>query len=446
MTGEEKNINLEGNHNEWNPDANTDFANLLDDDLLNDGVWVESIDNLRKHKQPVTLRTKVLWYLVLILAIISGLIYAVYYFFYLTLQPQASLNEYQKRYLSFVKQHIISLVTAVDSTRSIESYISFKKPLKKEIDLKQVFSDKSVLFYTKLAMKEQLNKQIYSKLNKFLSEKKKYQNLLIKYKYYSQELEWIVKEIKILPILLSLNSIKVYITDYVFIKSWLFDKKIWSFVYPRSSFAWNYTAISSLELEQKVIDTLIKLRDTGVAIYLKNIYFNYMYSSDDILANSYFINEFKIRFEKVFDSDYRWFSTYYPHVSKEDFITSYVMLIKSIYDRTLSLYNSADNEFMPVDVQLISYNPNTEQLSFTVKLMLSSEIATKVDPVNLMSNIVTLLRESRLIIWKDIKYDGMKVNQVTKMVWWYKIVYKTTEKKFISSVQSPVNVEVTDQK
>ena len=446
MTGEEKNINLDGNHNEWNPDANTDFANLVDDDLLNDGVWVESIDNLKKRVQPISVKTKILWYLVLILSIITGFTYAVYYFFYLTLQPQGSLNEYQKLYLSFIKENIISLISTIGNTQSVDSYITFKNPLKKSIELKKVFSDKSVQFYTKLTMKGQLNKKIYSKLNNFLSEKKKYQNLLIKYKYYSQDLEWIVKEIKILPILLSLNSIKVYITDYVFIKSWLFDKKIWSFVYPRSSFAWKYTAISSLELEQKVIDTLIKLRDTGVAIYLKNIYFNYMYSSDDILANSYFINEFKIRFEKVFDSDYRWFSIYYPNISKKDFISSYIMLIKSIYDRTLSLYNSADNEFMPVDVQLISYNPNTEQLSFTVKLMLSSEIATKVDPVNLMSNIVTLLRESRLIIWKDIKYDGMKVNQVTKMVWWYKIVYKTTEKKFISSVQSPVNVEVTDQK
>jgi len=446
MAGEEKNINLEGNHNEWNPDANADFANLLDDDLLNDGVWVESIDNLRKHKQPITFKTKLLGYLVLILSIISGLIYAVYYFFYLTLQPQDSLNEYQKLYLSFVKKNIVSLISNVGSTKSVDSYIALKDPLKKEIELKQIFSDKSVLFYTKLAMKEQLNKQIYSKLNKFLSEEKKYQNLLIKYKYYSKELEWIVKEIKILPILLSLNSIKVYITDYVFIKSWLFDKKIWSFVYPRSSFAWKYSNISSLELKKKIIDTLIKLRDTGVAIYLKNIYFNYMYSSDDVLANSYFINEFKINFKKVLDSDYKWFSTYYPNVSKRDFITSYIMLIKSIYDRILSLYNSVDNEFMPVDVQLISYNPNTEQLSFSVKLMLSSEIAAKVTPVILMSNIVTLLRESRLIIWKDIKYDGMQVNQVTKMVWGYKIVYKTTEKKFVSSVQSPVNIEVTDQK
>jgi len=39
----------------------------------------------------------------------------------------------------------------------------------------------------------------------------------------------------------------------------------------------------------------------------------------------------------------------------------------------------------------------------------------------------------------------MKVSQVTKMVGGYKLVYQTIEKRFVSSVQSPINIEVTDQ-
>jgi len=53
---------------------------------------------------------------------------------------------------------------------------------------------------------------------------------------------------------------------------------------------------------------------------------------------------------------------------------------------------------MPIDVQLLSYDPVTEQLSFSVRLMLSPDMLSKITPVGLMSDVVTLLRESRLII------------------------------------------------
>ena len=169
-----------------------------------------------------------------------------------------------------------------------------------------------------------------------------------------------------------------------------------------------------------------------------------MYSSDDVFANSYFIKEFRDKFKNILNSDYSWFKNYYPNISKDEFYSRYIMLVKQVYDRTFSLFNQDQTEFMPVDVQLINYDPKTERLTFSIRLMLSPEIVSKVTPVNLMSNIVTLLRESRLIIGKDIKYDWLKVNSMTKMVWGYKIVYQTTEKKFVSSVQSPVNIEVTD--
>ena len=439
MTEENKKINEFWDNNEKSLDS------LLDDDLLNDGAWVESINKLRKNEQKITLKTKLLWYVSLILFILFALSFSVYYFFYLTLKPSDSLNDYQRMYLSFVKENILSLISNNQYNTEIQTYLPANNlPLKKEIELKKLLMDKSVSFYDKISLKEKLNKKLYADITKTRNWIKKYQDLLSKYKYYSKELESIVKEIGILPILLSLNAVKVYITDYVFIKAWLFDDKIWSFVSPRSSFVGNYSNIPVSKLKEKVIDDIVKFRDLWVSIYLKDIYFNYMYSSDDVFANSYFIKDFKNKFKAILELDYEWFKKYYPNVSKEEFYFKYISLIKQVYDRTLSLFNQEQTDFMPVDVQLINYNPNTEQLSFSVRLMLAPEISSKVDPVILMSNIVTLLRESRLIIWKDIKYDWLKVNSITKMVWGYKIVYKTAEKKFISSVQSPVNIEVTD--
>lgn len=427
----------------WN--ENLSFNSLIDDDLLNDWVGVESINKLRKNEQKITLKTKILGYLSLVLFIIVGLLFSVYYFFYLTLKPYDSLNDYQKMYLNFVKNNIINLFISNQYTQTPESYVSVKNPIDKELELEKYLIDKAVSFYDKLNFKEKLNKYLKSKLINIKWEISNYQHLLVKYRYYSKELKNVVKEIRILPILLSLNSIKIYITDYVFIKSWLFDSKIWSFVQPRSSFVWTYSLVSSDAIKNRTISDILKFWGEGVSIYLKNIYFNYMYSSDDIFANSYFINSFKKRFKSVLENDYEWIKKYYPNIDKNDFYAKYIMLIKQIYDRTVNLFNQDQTDFMPVDVQLISYNPSTEQLSFSVRLMLSPEVVSKVDPVSLMSNIVTLLRESRLIIWKNIKYDGLKVNTVTKMVWWYKIVYQTAEKKFISSVQSPVNIEVTDK-
>ena len=429
----------------WQDPTNNVSSDFMDDDLLGEGVWVESINKIKKNVQSLTLKTKILWYLIFFLLFVTIWVYGVYNFFYLTLQPQSSLNKYEKIYLSFVKSNIINLISTVDNSQTIDSYLDLTTPLNKEIRLKHLFSDKSIPFYTKLAMKENLNKQFYSMLDKFLKQRNKYQDLLVKHKYYANELSAIVKEIKLLPIFLSLNAIKIYITDYVFIKSWLFEPKIRSFVRQRSSFAANYTNIPSSEVKNRIVNDLIEFKDLGAYVYLKNIYFNYMYSADDFLANSYFINAFRSKFNDRLLIDYNWFSRYYPYVSKDEFIASYIRLLKSIYDKTISFYNNWESIFMPIDVQLLSYDPVTEQLSFSVRLMLSPDMLSKITPVGLMSDVVTLLRESRLIIWKYIEFKGMKVSQVTKMVGGYKLVYQTIEKRFVSSVQSPINIEVTDQ-
>jgi len=56
-----------------------------------------------------------------------------------------------------------------------------------------------------------------------------------------------------------------------------------------------------------------------------------------------------------------------------------------------------------------------------------------------------LLRESRLIIWKTISYNNVKIRKITKRIWWYKLTFLSTEQKFSTSVQPQIELEVTDR-
>jgi len=79
--------------------------------------------------------------------------------------------------------------------------------------------DPSILFYQKQFAKEQfMNKQL-NLYNTTLADIKNNQELLVKYKFPPKDLSVLIKNIRMMPILLTLNSIKIYMIDYVYIKT-----------------------------------------------------------------------------------------------------------------------------------------------------------------------------------------------------------------------------------
>ncbi len=423
--------------NENNINQNVDLLEDLMDEW--DGIW--SIQSSFK-KEEITKKTKLLWYLNLFLFILFILILGVYYFIVLTLKPIDSLNDYERYYVNFSK----SLLKLVWNTSEFDISLS---PSVASIALSSKINtfikSPSVIFYDKLNFKDAFEKDSYSKISSSFNTYKRYTSLLAKYKFFPQELQNIVQDIRVLPILTTLNSIKLYVTDYVLIKSDLFSDKIFNFVYPRNIFSTRYSSIPQDILLSTLKEDIQYFQDKWAYIYLTTVYFNYMYNDDDLsklFFNKRFIDTFKTRLNYT----YKILHSFLPNVDKNQFIGDYVNLIKDVYQRTITLNKEFKTEQLPVDVKLLSYNPKTQKLTFSIKVMLSPEMVSKIDIVQLFSDVVTLLRESRLIIGKDIAYNNLRIKKLIKRVAGYKVTYFTAEQRFQTSVQPKIDIEVTDTK
>jgi hypothetical protein len=149
------------------------------------------------------------------------------------------------------------------------------------MNLKKNIEDTSKFYYERKKFAEELKNEKINSIKQYNNEIKKYQNLLVKYKYLPKEINSILKDIKIIPILLTLDSIKIYIADYVFIQTNDFSDKIFSPVYIRSSFPSEVSFLPRDALKKDIVKDLKYYREEGVSIYLKDIVFNYMNDGND---------------------------------------------------------------------------------------------------------------------------------------------------------------------
>jgi len=79
--------------------------------------------------------------------------------------------------------------------------------------------DSSILFYQKQFSKKQFITKQFASYNSILKNVKDNQELLVKYKFLPKDLSILIKDIRMMPILLTLNSIKIYMIDYVYIET-----------------------------------------------------------------------------------------------------------------------------------------------------------------------------------------------------------------------------------
>jgi len=420
-------------------DINWNSQNQSVDDLLadlDDESGIESIKKVRK-KTKIALKIKLIWYLSVLMGLFLIILIWWYYFFKLSTKPFYKLNTYEKQYV----ETIWNLLEMISQNTSNTINVNLNK--NSTIQSEQIYSyikNPWIIFYNKLSFKNKFENDSLKQINNLKKNLDKYQNLLVTYNFFPKELQDVVKNIRLLPILITLNSIKLYTLDYVYIKTNQFYQKIFKPVYTRSTLS----TINEKALYKAVVEDILSFKDQWTYIFLKNIYFNYMYDETNYLAKNYFIENFSRKFNKIINERYKHFERIGLQLSKENFKEIYITFIKTIYLKTLELEEN-EEEFLPVSIQLLSYNPSTEQLNFSIKLMLSSNISDKITAVQLMSDIVTMLRESRLVIGKTITYDNLQVREITKIIWWYKLTFKTASKNFTTSVQPKPMVEVTDE-
>lgn len=433
------------NSNDKNFD-NENLDNLLDDDILSEWEWAVSLNNLKKKRFKLEKKNKIFIYLFILLFLIFSIIFWVNYFFTLTLNNNLK-SEFDERYLSSVKKYILPYISNVisNNTNWFKLSVDSKKSL---IDMKQYTNNNWILFYDKKENKNKYIKNFTNNVNKKLKSIKNSQQLITKYRYLPKKLSEILDNSKLMPILITLNAIKLYLADYVFIKLWRFDN-IYNNANKNSTFDNSFLLISKKDLRYSIEKDIARFREEWVALYLKDILFNYMYNvNDSAITNSIFINDFKNRFNKELHETYIYIKAKNNlNMSFDKFVKNYVLLFWNIYLETNNLYeNKLVIDSLPINVQLLSYDPKKQTLSFSIKLLLENKSVKwkNISIIPLASKIIYLLRESRLIIGKNIKQDKLKVNKITKKIAWQRKHYNSINLSFTTSVQSNVNVEVSD--
>jgi len=409
---------------------------LLDYDLLNEGEWVTSIQQLKKKDNKLSKQNKLLIWILVMLVIISFLLFNVKYFFDLTLKWN-QLTSFEQTYLNAVKNYVLKYITNTSSSEK-QFYKKNWSPSVMASSMNNFIDDSSILFYQKQFSKKQFITKQFASYNSILKNVKDNQELLVKYKFLPKDLSILIKDIRMMPILLTLNSIKIYMIDYVYIETWRFTNEILSPILLKSPILHN-TNINKKELEISLIEDIQNIRESWINLYLKNIKFNYMDSS---LSDKYFSYKFYEQFKNIIDNRVK--KLWLDAKSRKQFIWNYIFLIKDVYDKTNKLFENKDINQLPVNVKLISYDPSTQTLSFNVKIMLEDKYNTKTSVIKIATNLVSLLRESRLIIGSDIKINNIKVQKVSKNIWGSKITFDETSLLFKTSVQSDTNVEVSD--
>ena len=440
---------------ETNLDELNDIDNLLDDDLEEwDGIT--TIKELKKRRVKLTKLNKILIWLLIFWIIIFWIVYSVFYYFKMTLSN--SRSEFWDMYLKYANKYVLSRFISLKIWENKVFDNNNKNIFKRAENMNNYVIDPWIIFYKK---KDEKNKFLTKSLNNLTKKISDIDNLkqdIVKYKYINKDLTKIVKDIKIMPILITLNAIKLYFTDYVFIKIKTFDSnilndtiqsKIWS-----DSSLKDFISLYGNIFKSYVKEDIKKFWEEWVKIYLTNITFNYMYNDDENwwinIWSSVFINKFKNRFQKELKYRYRKIIAYEPNIDEVEFERDYINLIAWIYWKTKTFLDNTDINLLPINIQLLSYDAKNETLSFSIKLLLWTDVIKntnwKVTVISLATDVISLLRESRLIIWKKISADKMKVSKKTIRIWWKKIFQNTITLNFNTSVQSEVNVEVTDSK
>lgn len=429
---------------------NVESSDFFDDDLLTEWEWVESIEKLRHKKRKNWIINKIVMFFIFIFAILAFLLYNINFFFTLSLKWN-NIEWFEKEYVDFVTNNI--LVYFTNNTNAITfDNMNTKDFAKRAVDMDDYISNPSIMFFQKNYEKwDFVTKEInlYKKQQQTIDDIKKQ---IVHYKFIPKEIDNLMKDIRILPILYTLNSINIYMIDYVYMQIWKFNKDIFMHVLKRSNMAQEFPYIKASQLANFVSEDIQKMWESWVSFYLKNLKFNYMYSEwdSDSFVNNYYINAFSENFSNVlnkrieFLESMEWSNIKGNTAEIEKFKLHYINFIKDIYARTNQLFENQDINTLPVSVSLLSYDPQTQMLSFNVQISLEDQDNSKVSVIKIATDLVSLLRKSRLVIWSDISIKDIKVKQTNKMIWWTKMLYHETDLLFKTYVQSDNNIEVSD--
>jgi len=440
----EKNANL---------DELNDIDNLLDDDL-EEWEGITGLGNLKKKKIKLNKLNKFFIWLIIFLIIIFWLIYSVFYYFQMTLSN--SRNSFWDMYLKYVNQYVLSNFISLNIWDNKTFDNNNKDTFKRAQDMNNYIIDPWVIFYKKKDEKNKFLSKSLVDITKKLKDIDTLKQNIVKYKYINEWLTNIIQNNRIMPILITLNAIKIYFTDYVFIKINDFDDKILNTAIQSKSDS-NSKLTNFISLYRSVFNSYVKedikkFWEEWVKIYLTNITFNYMYNNNDNwwinIWSSVFITQFKNKFEKELNYRYNQIVNKWFDIDKDKFKKEYINLFAWIYWETKDFLDNSEINLLPINIRLLSYDAKDEKLSFTIKLLIWTDNIRKtnwkVTTIWLATDMISLLRQSRLIIWKNIKADKMKVSKKTMKIWWKQIFKEMITLNFSTSVQSKVNVEITD--
>ncbi len=311
----------------------------------------------------------------------------------------------------------------------LEKYrTQFKKYPKNDIDsklsniedrklaIKKYINDNSILFYDRKKIMNTRTEKEISKISSIDRELKNNQELISKYKYIPKDIEDFIESNKMLEILKVVESIRIYVLGKVYNTIKFNDSTV-------DESAWKY---------------LVLYGEKWVEDYVQNCILNYMTENCEIWASD---NDFGIKLEELIKKKT-------PNLNgdiSDTVIKRKIKLLQNAYRKAYKDSNDTEDKLKPIQMLFNNFDPIEWTLSFTLQIrLLDNYLSDKVNHTVIVTDIINLLRESHLILGKNIKVNEittekrkLKIQAVTN------IVYETNF-NFVIDLQEDVQKEIYD--
>lgn len=393
--------------------ANSDTMDIDLDDLA-EGKSSEDISQFRSRKKKVTVSAFSIF--VIILAVLLFLASIGVWFTDIFLN--ASIKD-KSKYTSTEQFVIDKWVIILEKYRKQFGNKNSNSITVKSTDIdikkdkvKNYINDNSILFYDRKKIRDKWVVTEISNIKLVDNKLKEYQELISKYKYIPQDIEEFIENNKMMDILKVVESIRIYVLWKVYSTINFSDSTV-------SIDAWN---------------DLVLYGEQWVEDYVQNCILNYMTQSCKIGAND---NDFGIKLKAIINKKV-------PNLL-EHVVSKKIIDLQKAYEKAYLDSNDTEDKLKPIQMLFNNFNPIEWTLSFTLQIrLLDNYLSDKVNHTIIVTDIINLLRESHLILGKNIKVNTINTEKRKLKIWPVTNIVYETNFNFIIDLQENVQKEIYD--
>ncbi len=407
---------------DFNIDLSSELDNAVDNGVVENDIDFSSMD-LKKRRQIIKsykYKLRLVWYVVFILLLIAIVLYGIGLHFQLKYK-NLELNTVQQFLVDKLWTYVIPYIENYIGNQDVEQLdiniddISSKNKNEIYEKIVQYLSNQKIDYFTKYTYMTEFVKQLNEALKKEYEVIQKLEKDLRDYAFLPKEIADILDESDVQGIILTINSIKLYLISTQRIDS---PKDLDRLKYIMRSEISNYRLISSVKDRLQRGEFLVR---KFLEIYLTSL--------DATKAEYDFINYVK----------------FYTLLNETNFDERSA---KIYYNFLRAAYKRLNSEINPsIIINFNSFDPKKKEMSFSIEV--NTDIGNvDVDNVyqyhiNKIVSLLNMIRWSRLIIWENIDVRKLKVN-IKKDKYAANKQYLNTVLSFTVKMQPDVQREIYD--